>query len=83
MITKLTLTVEKEVIELAKDYASENGRSLSEIVETYLKFLTYPQKKKKTVSGRITKATRGVAKVPKDFDYKKALEEALTEKYLK
>ena len=35
MNTKLTLTLEKEVIEKAKKYASENGRSLSEMVENY------------------------------------------------
>ncbi|MEO8762624.1 MAG: DUF6364 family protein, partial [Bacteroidia bacterium] len=31
MTTKLTLTVEKSVIEKAKSYASNTGRSLSEL----------------------------------------------------
>jgi hypothetical protein len=35
MNTKLTLTLEKEVIEIAKKYAKEKGQSLSEIVENY------------------------------------------------
>jgi len=36
MITKLTLTLNHEVIEAAKAYAKKNGKSLSAIVETYL-----------------------------------------------
>ena len=37
MNTKLTLTIEKEIIERAKDYAKEKNRSLSDIIENYLK----------------------------------------------
>jgi predicted HicB family RNase H-like nuclease len=40
MGTKLTLTVEKEVIERAKSYAKSNGRSLSELVENFLESIT-------------------------------------------
>ncbi|WKN42377.1 DUF6364 family protein [Tunicatimonas pelagia] len=40
MNTKLTLTIEKEIIEIAKKYAKEKGQSLSEMVENYLKFVT-------------------------------------------
>ena len=36
MTTKLTLTVEKDVIDLAKAYASKKGRSLSDLIENYL-----------------------------------------------
>ena len=39
MSTKLTLTVEKSVIEKAKSYANKTGRSLSEIIENYLETL--------------------------------------------
>jgi predicted HicB family RNase H-like nuclease len=38
--TKLTITIEKEVIEIAKVYAKEKGQSLSEMVENYFKFIT-------------------------------------------
>jgi hypothetical protein len=38
--TKLTLTVEKSVIERAKSYAKSTGRSLSELVESYLEMIT-------------------------------------------
>ncbi|MCD8529163.1 MAG: DUF6364 family protein [Chitinophagales bacterium] len=40
MNTKLTLTIEKEIIERAKDYAKKKNRSLSDIIENYLKMLT-------------------------------------------
>ena len=35
MNTKLTLTIEKEIIERAKNYAKEKNRSLSNIIENY------------------------------------------------
>jgi predicted HicB family RNase H-like nuclease len=40
MVTKLTLTLEKEVIERAQSYAKSNGRSLSELVENFLESIT-------------------------------------------
>ena len=40
MTTKLTLSVEKEIIDQAKRYAQEHNRSLSEIVAKYLEYLT-------------------------------------------
>jgi hypothetical protein len=36
MNTKLTLTIEKEVIEIAKEYAKEKGLSLSGMVKITL-----------------------------------------------
>ena len=40
MNAKLILTIEKEVIKVAKEYAKEKGQSLSEMVENYFKFVT-------------------------------------------
>jgi len=40
MTTKLTLRVEKRIIDKAKRYAREHNTSLSEIVATYLDYLT-------------------------------------------
>ena len=42
MNTKLTLTLEKEIIEEAKKYASKKGRSLSEMVGNYSKYIIEP-----------------------------------------
>ena len=46
MNTKLTLTIDRSVIEKAKKYASEKGRSLSYIIENYLKIITRDEQKR-------------------------------------
>ena len=45
MITKLTLTIEDEVIDSAKDYAKSKGKSLSKIVENYLRLISSKNRK--------------------------------------
>tara|TARA_B110000902_G_C13882842_1_gene427421 strand:+ start:93 stop:299 length:207 start_codon:yes stop_codon:yes gene_type:complete len=40
MNTKLILTIDQEIIEKAKQYAKGKNRSLSDIIENYLKTLT-------------------------------------------
>lgn len=45
MNTKLTLTIEREIIEKAKNYAKAKNRSLSDIIENYLKLLTQEEKR--------------------------------------
>lgn len=40
MKKKLTLTIDESVIKQAKAYAKKQGRSLSAVVENYLKALT-------------------------------------------
>lgn len=82
MSTKLTLTVEKDIIERAKIYATRKGRSLSDLVENYLRTLVQKEPDSQEISPNIKKLI-GSVKVPKDFDYKKELSKALTEKYLK
>lgn len=86
MNTKLTLSLEKEVIEQAKIYAKGTGRSLSEMVENYFRSLVEKSHTKnnkddfddihpsvKKLIGRIT--------LPPDFDIKKARDEHYKEKY--
>ena len=40
MNTKLTLNIDKDIIEEAKSYAKENNVSLSKLIENYLNSLT-------------------------------------------
>ncbi|MEQ8927715.1 MAG: DUF6364 family protein [Fulvivirga sp.] len=82
MNTKLTLTLEKEIIEAAKKYASKKGRSLSEMVENYFKFLIDAKEIENTedISPRIKKL-QGILKVDADFDYKKTLEAEINKKH--
>jgi len=82
MNTKLTLTIEKEVIKEAIQYAKDKGQSLSDLVENYFKLLTKDKRKIRPnqLSPRI-KYLRGILKVKKNFDYKKTLTEELSKKY--
>ena len=82
MNTKLTLTIEKEVIEIAKAYAKEKGQSLSEMVENYFKLITIERRKikPKELSPRIRRL-RGIIKVTEKIDYKTTLTEELSNKY--
>ena len=82
MNTKLTLTIEKSIIEQAKSYAKKRGRSLSDIIENYLKALTKEEKTEEELSP-LVKSLKGSFKAPKSFDYKDELSKALSEKYLK
>jgi hypothetical protein len=82
MNTKLTLTIEKEVIEIAKVYAKEKGQSLSEMVENYFKFVTVNREKvhEKQLSSKVRKL-RGIIKTDANFDYEQILTEELSKKY--
>lgn len=79
MTTKLTLTVEKDIIERAKVYAKNTGRSLSELIESYLDSITQntvnePSPKLKKIVGSVN--------LPENFDEKKELRSYLEKKHL-
>lgn len=82
MNTKLTLTIEQTIIEKAKKYANVKGRSLSNIVENYLKAITKEDNNESSDLSPIIKSLKGTFKAPKNIDYKKELSKRLTEKYL-
>ena len=82
MSTKLTLTIEQSLIEKAKMYAKGKGRSLSDIVENYLKVIIQEEHIKVIDSTPIATSLRGSFKAPEDFDYKKELSKGLSKKYL-
>jgi len=85
MNTKLTLTVQKSVIKKAKQFAKSEGRSLSSIIENYLKAITANKDFEEIKDTPITDSLRGSVKVPEgfDFDYKKAILEERSKKFLK
>lgn len=83
MNTKLTLTIERDIIERAKSYAKDKNRSLSDIIENYLKILTEKEQKNKDKKlNPIVESLKGSFKMPKNIDYKKELRNRLEEKYL-
>jgi hypothetical protein len=81
MTTKLTLTVEKTVIERAKSYAKKTGRSLSELIENFLETNT-EENNNTDLSPKLQKLV-GSVKLPEDFDEKKELRSAIEKKHLK
>lgn len=84
MNTKLTLTIEQSIIEKAKKYAQKKDRSLSDLIESYLKALTTEESTTKVEDelSPTLKSLKGSFKLSKNFDYKKELADRLTEKYL-
>ncbi len=82
MNTKLTLTIEKEIIEVAKKYAKEKGQSLSGLIENYLKLITTDRRQitPEKLSPRVQKL-RGIIKTDDKIDYKEVLTEELSKKY--
>jgi hypothetical protein len=84
MDTKLTLKLDKFVIDKAKDYAATHKRSLSRIIESYLRSLVSKKDPKDSndieISPFVKSMTTGV-NIPADFDYKKEYGDYLTQKY--
>ena len=81
MLTKLTLSVDKSVIERAKAYAKQTGRSLSELVESYLESITR-QETEFEVSPKL-KQLIGSVTLPADFNEEEELRAARESKHLR
>lgn len=84
MDAKLTLKLDKGVIEQAKEYAAAQERSLSDLVESYFKSLVSPEKPIDYENLPISPFVRSMAMgndLPADFDYKTAVREHLVKKY--
>jgi hypothetical protein len=84
MDAKLTLKLDKNVIDEAKKYAVSNKISLSRMVESYLKSLkNYPEQQDNNefeISAFVNSLKTGV-KLPEDLDYKEEYRNFLEEKY--
>ena len=84
MDAKLTLKLDKFVIDRAKEYAASHKRSLSRMIESYLKSLidkdSTNSKDDIEISHFVKSMTTGV-KLPTDLDYKKVYGDHLSEKY--
>lgn len=80
MTTKLTLTVEKAIIDRAKSYAKRTGRSLSELIESYLENITQ-EDHDTDLSPRLKKLV-GSVQLPEDCN-KEELRPGLERKHLR
>lgn len=79
MNTKLTLNLDKGVIEEAKSYAKENKMSLSKLIENYLRSLTKDTNKKDRKVSPLVDSLTGV--IPSNVDERKSYRDYLSEKY--
>ena len=82
MNTKLTFTIEQSVINQAKKYAKDRKRSLSDLIENYLKSLVSERDKGNKSYSPDVDSLIGCFKEPENFEYKKDLTQILSEKHL-
>lgn len=81
MNNKLTLTIEEEIIKRAKEYSKQKGRSLSELIENYLQFITASEKKINVELTPKIKKLKGSIKLKTDFNLKNNYTNYLSNKY--
>jgi len=74
MNTKLTLTIERDIIESAKKYAKSKNRSLSDIIENYLKHLTNKDSNTENELDPMIESLKGAFKLPKNLCKEKKIE---------
>ena len=80
MDTKLTLNVDKKVIEHAKEYAKTHQISLSRLIESYLSSLVAKKDSKIEITP-LVESLSGVIELENDFNYKVSYTDYLIEKY--
>ncbi len=84
MDTKLTLKLDKNVIEKAKEYATSHKRSLSRVIESYLELLVTPDDSSKVEEIQISPFVKSISSgisIPADLDYKEEYSNHLENKY--
>ncbi|KIQ19468.1 DUF6364 family protein [Flavobacterium pectinovorum] len=85
MKARLTLRINKAVIDNAKIYTKEHKHNLSFLVENYLRKITTDKQALQSdeieISSLVKAFTLADGKVPEDFNYKKARFEYLIKKY--
>jgi hypothetical protein len=84
MQTKLTLSIEKTVINRAKIYAHNRNKSLSRIIEDYLKSISINNDSNEITSQSIppiTKSLAGILRGKKEIDFHSSIAEFLDKKH--
>ena len=81
MNTKLTLSLDKKIIEQAKQYAKEQHVSLSSLVENYLQKIVSEYKSQTDPSSSIVEELGGIINLSPDFDYKEEYRQHLSQKH--
>jgi hypothetical protein len=81
MEAKLTLKLDKGVIEKAKEYAKKKNISLSRMVERYFNAVTEKKQDKEKKYSPLVEELSGIINLDKDFDFKEDYTNYLIEKY--
>ncbi len=79
-MTKLTLSVDEEVVAQAKRLAKENGRSVSAMFSQYVR-ATAGQGKRRLRIGPITRRMSGIISLPEGKTFDDVLADALQDEY--
>jgi hypothetical protein len=80
MDAKLTLSLNKDIIEKAKEYAKANSISLSRLIEFYLASLVTKNEKETEITP-LVKSLAGVMELPEDYNLKDDYADFLIRKY--
>lgn len=80
MNTKLTLNLDKEIIEEAKTYAKSHRVSLSKLIENYLNSVIRETKQQTTTVSPLVESLTGI--IPSTTDERKDYRDYLEKKYL-
>ncbi|MHC1775031.1 MAG: DUF6364 family protein [Lentimicrobium sp.] len=82
METKLTLRLNDNVIERAKNYARSHKISLSKMIESYLDSITKQKEEENKIPiTPLVDSLSGVIELPDDFDYKRNYRDYMENKY--
>ena len=84
MLAKLTLTIEKSVIDVAKNYAKKKNSSVSRIVEEHLRSITENHERQSSFTTLLSPITDSISGMFYDNgkSYKDMKDEVLKDKYL-
>jgi len=84
MLTKLTLTIDQAIISKAKEFAQEKNKSVSRIVEEYLRNISTGEVQGVFINNLDSPITDSLVGMFKDTgdDYKDMIERARMDKYL-
>ncbi len=81
MKTKLTLTIDEDILEKGKRYVKEQGISISSFLEGSIRAVLQPKDENAEGSDFINSIPKNYG-IPDDFDWKAEKAERLAKKYL-
>ncbi|MEI7723929.1 MAG: DUF6364 family protein [Bacteroidota bacterium] len=80
MNTKLTISMDEDVIDRAKNYAQSHRISLSRMIESYLDLVT-KQGSERIAITPLVESLSGVIELPENYNSKKEYSDHIIEKY--